>query len=101
MIKPPGSYTNPFSAKVVEILQQAQRDREQRAAIYEDTKQIVEKAFKTPDPAAFAAAVARASAKARGEIADETPRFSDDEHGRRAKQICNAARRARGQEPFK
>jgi hypothetical protein len=100
MIKNPTDYKNPFGT-VGEQIAKAKAEREQRAAIYEDTKQIVEKAFKTPDPAAFAAAVARASAKARGEIVDETPRFSDDEHGRRAKQICNAARRARGQEPFK
>jgi hypothetical protein len=97
MIKPPGSYINPFSAKAVEILRQAQRDREQRAAIYEDTKQIVEKAFKTSDPAAFAAAVARASAKARGEIADDTPRFSDDEHGRFARAVVDAGRKRRGE----
>lgn len=100
MIKPPGSYTNPFSAKAVEILQQIHREREQRAAIYEETKAVVERALK-PDVSAFAAAVVRAAAKARGEVTEDTPRFSDDVHGRRAKQICNAARKARGQEPFK
>jgi len=99
MIKPPGSYQNPFSAALVENLKRAQREREQRNAIYRETKAIVENALK-PDVSAFAAAVARAAAKARGEIPDGTPRFSNDEAGRRAKMICNAARKARGQEPF-
>jgi hypothetical protein len=48
----------------------------------------------------MAQAVLRAAAKARGEVTDDAPRFSNDEAGRRAKMICNAARKARGQEPF-
>jgi hypothetical protein len=101
MIKNPADYTNPFSAKLVEQLRRAQAERREREAIYRETKDVVERAFKAPDAAAFAAAVARASAKARGEVAADVPRFSDDAAGRKAKLICNAARKARGQEPFK
>jgi hypothetical protein len=100
MIKNPKNYVNPLSASVVETLKRAHRERAQREAIYHDTKRVVENALK-PDAATFAARVLAAAAKARGEVTDETPRFSDDEHGRRAKLICNAARKARGQEPFK
>jgi hypothetical protein len=100
MIQNPRDYVNPFSAKLVEHLKQAQREREQRAAIYRETKDVVERALK-PDVSAFAAAVVRAAAKARGQLTDDTPRFSDDEHGRRAKMICNMGRRRRGEEEFK
>jgi hypothetical protein len=100
MIQNPRDYVNPFSAKLVEQLKQAQREREQRAAIYRETKDVVERALK-PDAATFAAKVLLAAAKARGEVTDEAPRFSDDRAGRRAKEICNAARKARGQEEFK
>ena len=84
MIKPPG-YENPISKALVENLKRAQREREQRNAIYHETKSIVENAFKAPDPSSLAAKVLRAAAKARGELADETPRFSDDERGRSQK----------------
>jgi hypothetical protein len=99
MIQNPRDYVNPFSAKLVEQLKQAQREREQRAAIYRETKDVVERALK-PDAATFAAAVVRAAAKARGTLVADTPRFSDDRAGRRAKEICNSARKARGLEPF-
>jgi hypothetical protein len=69
--------------------------------IYRETHEIVSRAFDANDAGTFAAKVRLAAAKARGEVTDETPRFSDDGPGRRAKLICNAARRARGEEPFK
>jgi len=100
MIKPPGSYTNPFTADFIENVKRVQRERRERAAIYEETKQIVERALK-PDVSDFAAKVLLAAAKRRGEVVDTTPRFTDDRAGRRAKEICNAARKARGQEEFK
>jgi hypothetical protein len=101
MIKNPKDYVNPFSATVIEKLAKAQREREQRAEIYRETKEVVERAFNAPDASTLAAKILRAAAKARGEVTDETPRFSDDGPGRRAKLICNAARKARGEEPFK
>jgi hypothetical protein len=45
--------------------------------------------------------ILEAGARRRGEIQDERPSFPDTEAGRRAKLICNAARRSRGQEEFK
>lgn len=51
-----------------------QREREQRAKIYQDTKAIVEKALK-PDASTFAAKVLLAAAKARGQVTDDTPRL--------------------------
>jgi hypothetical protein len=100
MIKNPKDFTNLVSASVVETLKRAHRERREREAIYRDTKRVVENALK-PDAETFAARVLAAAAKARGEVTDETPRFSNDEHGRRAKAICNAGRRARGLEEFK
>jgi hypothetical protein len=100
MFKNPANYAHPF-AGVAERLRKAQREREQRAAIYRETKEVVEKAFKASDASTFAARVLLAAAKRDGKVTDDTPRFSDDEHGRRAKLICNAARKARGEEPFK
>jgi hypothetical protein len=82
-------------------IKRARAEREMRAEIHRDTKEVVEGAFRAPDASTFAAQVLRAAAKARGAITDDTPRFSNDEHGRRAKLICNAARRARGEEPYK
>ena len=99
MIKNPHDYVNPFSAKAIEALKRASASVSS-ARIYRETKAVVERAFGAPDASSLAAKILRAAAKARGELADDTPRFSDDEHGRRAKMICNAARKARGQEPF-
>jgi len=79
----------------------AERFQRERQDKFVDTVDAVARATgQKIDAAAFAKQVHRAAAKARGEIPDDTPRFSDDEHGRRAKMICNAARKARGQEPF-
>jgi hypothetical protein len=81
-------------------IKRARAEREMRAEIHRDTKEVVEGAFRAPDASTFAAQVLLAAKKARGEVTDDTPRFSNDEHGRRAKLICNAARKVRGQEPF-
>jgi hypothetical protein len=105
MIKNPKDYVNPFSAKLVESLKRAQREREQRAEIYRETHEIVSRAFDAntfvdihgKPVSKVAAAILRAGQVRRGEVADETLRFPDTEAGRRAKLICNAARKARGE----
>jgi hypothetical protein len=100
MFKNPNQYANPFGT-VAEQIKRAKAEREARAKIYRETHEIVSRAIDAPDASTLAAKILRAAAKARGEVTDETPRFSDDEPGRRAKLICNAARKARGEEPFK
>lgn len=98
MIKPP-SYQNSFTADFIESVKRVQRETRERSRIYEETKQVVERALK-PDVSDFAAKVLLAAAKRRGEVADTTPRFSNDKAGQRAKMIVNSARKARGQEPI-
>jgi len=101
MIQNPKDYTSPFSALLVENIKRARAEREQRAEIYRETKEVVERAFGVPDPSSLAAAVIRAGKLRRGEIPDDTPRFSNDEHGRFAKAVINAGRRRRGEEELK
>lgn len=101
-MKNPSNYANPFSAAIVEKLKRAQREREQRAAIYEETKRVVERAFDAQFLDINGAPVTEtarrilvAGMKRRAEIV--TPEFSNDKHGRFAKAVANAARRARGE----
>jgi hypothetical protein len=93
-------FNNPFGP-ISEQIAKAKAEREMRSEIFRETHEIVSRAFDAPDASTLAAKILRAAAKARGEVTDETPRFSDDGPGRRAKLICNAARKARGEEPFK
>jgi hypothetical protein len=108
MIKNPNQYTNEFGP-IAEQIKRARAEREARAEIYRETHEIVSRAFDAHtfvdingDPVTkVAAAILRAGQARRGEVTDATPRFPDTEAGRRAKMICNAARKARGEEPFK
>jgi hypothetical protein len=80
----------------------AELHRRERQDKFINTVDAVARATgKKIDATAFAKQICRAAAKARGELPDETPRFSNDEHGQRAKMIINAARKARGEEPLK
>jgi len=92
MIKNPANYAHPFGS-VAERMAQALREREQRAAFYEETHEIVSRAFDTHDASTFAAAVARAGAKRRGELTEPPPDPISV-----AGQILAAGRKRRGEQ---
>jgi hypothetical protein len=106
------------------------RTPEQRAQkqLFDTTHQVVTDALRSVqiDAESLAAEIIRCGRLARGELAlpplsdppagstaakiieinrrrgqSAEPHFADDEAGRRARDICNAARKARGQEPLK
>jgi hypothetical protein len=78
-------------------IKRARAEREQRADFFRETKEVIEGALRAPDASSFAAPVLLAARKARGEVADDAPRFSDDKHGRFARAVVNAGRRRRGE----
>jgi hypothetical protein len=109
MIKNPANYAHPFG-DVAELLKRAKAEREQRAEIYRETREIVSRAF---DAHTFldingapvtetARRIMLAGMKRRAEITD--PRTRPDTStpsGRKALAIINAGRKARGEEPLK
>jgi hypothetical protein len=107
MIKDPRNYANPFSMDLIERIRRARAERERRAEFYNEVHGAIERAV---DPtanmrdvfgepiSATARAILVAGMKRRAEI--ETPSFPDNESGRRAKLIVNAARKRDGLEPL-
>jgi hypothetical protein len=91
---------------VVEQIARSLRQRQERAEFFNTTRETIEHAV-TPlfldihgkPVSAVARQILEAGMKRRGE--NVPPTFSDDAHGRKAKAIVNAGRRARGEEEIK
>ena len=83
---------------LVAHIRRSQRERQERAEFFNSTRDIVERATR-PDAATFAAAVIRAGLKRRNEL-KEPPTFSNDKHGKFARALVNAARKARNEDPI-
>jgi hypothetical protein len=101
MMKNLKNYKNPFSATIVEKLKRAQREREQRAAIYEETRAVVERAFNAQfldirgaPVSETARAILLAGMRRRNEIVDER---TLPKKGSLAEKIVNAGRARRGE----
>jgi hypothetical protein len=81
---------NPFGS-VLEQIARSKAERARRAEFFNTTRETIERAI-APDASTLAAAILRAAAKARGEIADPPPDLSP-----LARAILNAGRKRRNE----